>query len=144
MKPQINNDDAVSAIAMTPHGINAHVLAPHSELDSIRLTLLTLPDRMWGEGKGKHHLQQQLHLRLKEENAYFLDNPTMVSGDNDRWSEFMDDCIFFAVLHSVVTGAPIILIHPDQWGQLAKKKKGVVSPGVAPTLIPGVPTQSLS
>jgi|GEM_PF-1797611 len=143
MKPQSNDSDAISAIAMTVHGINAHVLATHAELDSIRLALLTLPDNVWGGGKGKRYAQQQLHLRLKEENAYFIGNPAMVSEDNDRWSEFMDDCIFFAVLHSVVTGAPIILVHPEQWNDASSKAKRDASSGVRPTLLPNIPAQRI-
>jgi hypothetical protein len=119
------------------------VLATQSELDRIRIALLTLPDNVWGDGKGKRYAQQQLHLRLKEENAYFLDNPTMVSEDNDRWSEFMDHCIFFAVLHSVVTGAPIILVHPDQWNDASSKAKRDASSGVRPTLLPNIPAQRI-
>jgi len=144
MKIKNHNHEAASAIAMTVHGINANVLAPHSELDSIRRTLLTLPDSAWGEGLGKQHLQQQLHVQLKEENEYFLNNPGQVQRDNERWTEFMNDCIFYAVLHSVVTGAPIILIHPDQWNQFRARSKRDTSSGLGPSLIPDLPVKRLS
>jgi len=144
MKIKIHNHDAVSAIAMTVHGINAYALSPQSELDSIRRTLLTLPDSAWGDGLGKQHLQQQLHQQLKKENEYFLNNPGQVQHDYERWTEFMNDCIFYAVLHSVVTGAHIILVHPDQWSQFRSRSKRDASSGTSPSLIPDLPVKRLS
>ena len=144
MKIKNHNHEAVSAIAMTVHGINAYALSPQSELDSIRRTLLTLPDSAWGEGLGKQHLQQQLHVQLKKENEYFLNNPRQVNYDSERWTEFMDDCIFYAVLHSVVTGSPIILVHPDQWSQFRSSSKRDASSGIGPSLIPDLPVKRVS
>ena len=144
MKTEDHKNQAFSAIAMTVHGINVNVLAPHSELDSIRLSLMALPDSAWGEGLGKQHLQQQLHVQLKKENEYFLNNPGQVQHDNERWTEFMDDCIFYAVLQSVVTGAPIILVHPDQWSQFRARSRCDGTSGVLPTLIPNIPVKRLS
>lgn len=144
MKIKNHNHEAVSAIAMTVHGINAYALSTQTELESIRRTLLTLPDSAWGEGLGKQHLQQQLHVQLKKENEYFLNNPRQVNYDSERWTEFMDDCIFYAVLHSVVTGAPIILVHLDQWSQFRSSSKRDASSGIGPSLIPDLPVKRVS
>lgn len=134
------NKQQMSAVPMHRFGINSVVLTPHKDLEALCHKLTSTPDFHWGEGgMGKAYLHQQLHSQLKTEDSYFEANLHEADPSNQRWVNFMDDCVIFAVLDAVINDEPLQLMHPTSWDKFIKRSKIPLSTKQRPSVLPGVP-----
>jgi len=102
-----------SAIPMERFGIQTLVLTRHQQLIGIREAFLNDPDWSWCGGKGKKFMHRMLKKDLLFEDAYFEAHIDEAVESNQRWVDFMDDCVIFAVLDEVITSNPVQLLHPS-------------------------------
>ena len=108
----MNKEIKYSAIPMSRFGIQTLVLTQHQQLIDIREAFLNDPDWSWCDGKGKQFMHQMLKKDLMAEDAYFETNIDEAIESNQRWVDFMNDCVIFAVLDEVITSNPLLL-HPS-------------------------------
>lgn len=108
----ITNDD-LSAIPMNRFGIKTIAVAPHLSLVEARAKFIKDPDWTWCDGKGKKFMHRMLRQKLLLEDAYFEEHIDQAINSNQRWNDFIDDCVIFAVLDEVITSNPMILLHPS-------------------------------
>ena len=109
----MNKEIKYSAIPMSRFGIQTLVLTQHQQLIDIREAFLNDPDWSWCDGKGKQFMHQMLKKDLMAEDAYFETNIDEAIVSNQRWVNFMNDCVIFAVLDEVITSNPLLLLHPS-------------------------------
>jgi hypothetical protein len=109
----MNKEIKYSAIPMSRFGIQTLVLTQHQQLIDIREAFLNDPDWSWCDGKGKQFMHQMLKKDLMAEDAYFETNIDEAIESNQRWVDFMNDCVIFAVLDEVITSNPLLLLHPS-------------------------------
>jgi hypothetical protein len=109
----MNKEIKYSAIPMSRFGIQTLVLTQHQQLIDIREAFLNDPDWSWCDGKGKQFMHQMLKKDLMAEDAYFETNIDEAIESNQRWVDFMNDCVTFAVLDEVITSNPLLLLHPS-------------------------------
>jgi len=109
----MNKEIKYSAIPMSRFGIQTLVLTQHQQLIDIREAFLNDPDWSWCDGKGKQFMHQMLKKDLMAEDAYFETNIDEAIESNQRWVDFMNDCVIFAVLDEVLTSNPLLLLHPS-------------------------------
>lgn len=129
----------LSAVSMTQYGINMCVLTEHNGLEQARIDFETKPDSIWMGGKGKEFLHKVLKERLLKEDAYFTKHPKQADVRNQRWSDFCDDCVNFAVLASVLYGTPVHLVHPSRYGTVLQNQTPNGTRGEKPTLFADIP-----
>ena len=109
----MNKEIKYSAIPMSRFGIQTLVLTQHQQLIDIREAFLNDPDWSWCDGKGKQFMHQMLKKDLMAEDAYFETNIDEAIESNQRWVDFMNDCVIFAVLDEVITSNPLLLLQPS-------------------------------
>lgn len=137
--------EQMSAVMMNQFGINTVVLTAQKEIESISRVLTSTPDYFWSEkGKGKACLHKQLHSKLKTEDSYFETNLNEAVPGNPRWDKFMENCVFFAVLNTVVRDEPLHLVHPTLWDKKVKRSKNTYVAKRRPCVLPDVPVYSSS
>jgi hypothetical protein len=102
-----------SAIPMDRFGIRTLAVTQHESLVKAREKFLNDPDWTWCGGKGKKFMHKMLKKNLLDEDAYFDAHIDEAVDTNQRWNDFIDDCIIFAVLDEVITNNPVQLLHPS-------------------------------
>jgi hypothetical protein len=125
-----------SAIPMDRFGIQTLVLTQHEQLIDLRKEFINSPDWIWCEGRGKRFMHQMLKKNLLAEDAYFEAHTEEAIESNQRWMNFMDDCVIFAVLDEVITSNPLLLLHPSCFENVGHQK--IQSFKVNPSLIDGI------
>ena len=132
------NQDQKSAVSMMQYGIKTCVLTEHANLEMLKLEFESMPDSTWMNGRGKDELYSCLKTKLIKQDAYFTKHPRKARLDNQRWIDFCNDCVTFAVLAMVLHGTAVHLIHPSQFQSMQNMTpKG--NRGDGPSLIPGIP-----
>ena len=136
-----NSKEKYSVVSMQGLGIDALVLTPQANIDKWFNKFESEPDLIWANGKGKKFLHKSLHETLKHEDFVFTVNPSIADTNPKRWSKFMDDCVVFAVLNSVVKDEPMLLLHPSSYTNRDPEFKFAIdkSEGVIPTLFESIP-----
>ena len=126
---------------MAELGIVSVVLTPHENLEKILVEFKNEPDFIWAGGKGKKFLFESLYETLKHEDSVFTATPSIAKENPKRWVNFMDDCVIFAVLHSVVKGQPLRLLHPSCFTNPEPKMKLSIdmTEGLIPDLFSSIP-----
>ena len=132
----MNKEIIYSAIPMERFGIKTLVLTQHQQLIDIRETFINDPDWSWCGGKGKRFMHQILKKDLMAEDAYFEAHIDEAIESNQRWVDFMDDCVIFAVLDEVITSNPLLLLHPSCIDNVNHPKMPAFN--IKPSLIDGV------
>jgi hypothetical protein len=125
-----------SAIPMERFGIQTIVLTQHQQLIEIREAFLNDPDWSWCGGKGKKFMHQMLKKTLLVEDAYFDANIDEAIDSNQRWLDFIHDCVIFAALDEVVTSSPLLLLHPSCYDSVSHSK--MLPLKIKPSLIEGI------
>lgn len=128
----------LSAVSMAQYGINTAVLTEHKILDEIRLMFESADDSDWMGGRGKKYLHRWLKANLLKEDKYFTKHTEEADVKNERWANFCDDCVNFAVLTLVLYETPIHLVHPSQFGTTIQNSTPKGTRGEKPSLINGV------
>jgi hypothetical protein len=129
----MNKEIKYSAIPMSRFGIQTLVLTQHQQLIDIREAFLNDPDWSWCDGKGKQFMHQMLKKDLMAEDAYFETNIDEAIESNQRWVDFMNDCVIFAVLDEVITSNPLLLLHPSCIDNVSYSKMPALN--IKPSLI---------
>jgi hypothetical protein len=127
-----------SVVDMLKFGIKTAVLANHSKLDWYINEYLTQPDYLFGGGIGKMKLLETLSIHLPVEDEYFNKNPIEAIEENQRWSDFCEDCIIYATLYAYMNKEPVALIHPDSFNESKKYNSAHDTIRSKPSLIPGI------
>lgn len=125
-----------SAIPVERFGIQTLVLTQHQQLNEMREAFLNDPDWSWCGGKGKQFMHRMLKKTLLLEDAYFEAHIDEAINSNQRWLDFMDDCVIFAVLDEVVTNNPLLLLHPSCYDSVSHPKMPPLK--IKPSLIEGI------
>lgn len=125
-----------SAIPMNRFGINSIVMTEHKNLEETRKKFLHDPDWSWCDGRGKKYLHSLLKQNLLSEDAYFESHIYEALQTNQRWVDFMTDCMIFAVLDEVLTENPLVLLHPSCVGRSQHPKMPPLK--VKATVIDGI------
>lgn len=136
-----NSKAKYSVVSMRELGIDTLVMASQKDIEKWFKKFEDEPDLIWANGKGKKFLHESLHENLKHEDFVFTVNPSIAETNPKRWSKFMDDCVVFAVLNSVVKGEPMRLLHPSCFTNRDPEFKFLIdkSEGVIPTLFESIP-----
>ena len=134
------NLEIYSAVDMTRLGISTVVLAKHERLDWYLNEYRTQPDHLFGGGVGKKKLFSILKHRLPIEDSYFNQNPLEAIEENQRWSDFCEDCIIFATLNAFMNQVPVTLIHPASYDPEKKFNSAHAAITKIPTFIEGILT----
>jgi hypothetical protein len=129
----MNKEIKYSAIPMSRFGIQTLVLTKHQQLIDIREAFLNDPDWSWCDGKGKQFMHQMLKKDLMAEDAYFETNIDEAIESNQRWVDFINDCVIFAVLDEVITTNPLLLLHPSCIDNVSYPKMSALN--IKPSLI---------
>jgi hypothetical protein len=129
----MNKEIKYSAIPMSRFGIQTLVLTQHQQLIDIREAFLNDPDWSWCDGKGKQFMHQMLKKDLMAEDAYFETNIDEAIESNQRWVDFMNDCVIFAVLDEVITSNLLLLLHPSCIDNVSHPKMPALN--IKPSLI---------
>ena len=132
-------NEALSVVSMTQYGVDMAVLTPQSNLEKARLDFETSDDSKWCMGKGKFFLYELLKAQIRKENSYFNKNPHKAKITNQRWSNFCDDCVNFAVLSGVLYQTPIHLIHPSCYEEALNDAFINATGNAKPTLFDDIP-----
>lgn len=132
----MKKEQAYSLVPMERFGIKTVVLTQHESLDEIRDKFENDPDWTWCGGHGKKFMHQMLKKSLLAEDAYFDAHIDQAVNSNQRWSDFMDDCVLYAVLDSVINEAPMMLIHPSCVDNIRHPEMPPFT--IKPTLIDGI------
>lgn len=128
----------MSAVPMQWLGINTVVLTQQERLERLRQEYLCKPDHVWMNGRGKRYMRDQLAATLKAEDEYFDRNLPLAVEGNQHWDDFIDNCVIYAVLCSVLDDKPLVLLHPSCWERTIKKCGNRRVRSDRPTLIKGV------
>lgn len=119
-------------------GINTVVLTPQERLERLWQEYVDQPDHVWMNGRGKTYMRDQLAAALKAEDEYFDRNSSLAVEGNQRWMDFMDDCVNYAVLCSVLDDEPLALLHPSCWESSVTRSLNPFLSRTKPTLLQGV------
>ena len=128
----------LSAVSMFQYGIKTVVLTEHKNLEEIEKMFLAEDDSKWMGGKGKKFLHGWLKVNLLKEDKYFTKHTDEADVNNQRWSNFCDDCVNFAVLTSVLYKTPVHLVHPSQYDTTLQNSTPKGTRGGKPSLINGI------
>lgn len=129
---------AKSAIDMSRYGIGTVVLTEHDGIDRMMLEFATKPDDIWCEGRGKKYLHKMLRKQLLKEDKYFDKNPKAIQRNSERWINFLDDCVIYAILSSYIFDEPIYLVHPQSYEKAIATAPLNATSGELPTFIEDV------
>jgi len=141
MKKKRELQEVWSAVPMHALGISVVVLTEHKRLEETRSEFLQKPDSIWMGGRGKNHMRNYLDVALRAQDKYFDQNPLEAVSENQRWNDFLDDCVIYAVLCSVLDDEPLALLHPSVWNEQYAGRPSLRNASAKATLIPGVPVQ---
>lgn len=108
-------------VDMNQYGIETVVVANFDELESIRHRFNTSPDNTFFNGEGKAAMYEWLLGSVRDEDTYFNKHLELVSSSNERWLNFLADCLILAVLCTCLHGTPIQLIHPDGFEEMKSR-----------------------
>jgi hypothetical protein len=134
----IMNKKQLSAVSMYQYGVSTIVLTEHKNLSKIEEMFTSSNDSQWMDGKGKKYLHSWLKVHLLKEDKYFTQHTGKADVNNERWVNFCDDCVNFAVLTMLLYETPIHLVHPSQYGTMFKNSTPKGTRGEMPTLIEGI------
>jgi len=117
------------------------VITTFEQIQDVVNTFENTPDEQFCNGKGKKFLYIFLLSNLKLEDEYFNNHLDLINQNNDRWINFMDDCVLLHVLHSYLFNMPIGLLHPESHKKIIDVAVKDVTDGLIPSLISGIPIQ---
>ncbi|MEI6834924.1 MAG: hypothetical protein WCL28_13120 [bacterium] len=109
-------------IDMTYYGITTVVGATQEKIDWYMNAYATQPDKRFGDGVGKKKLMIYTLKCIKHEDRYFNQSPVLPALEQQRWLDFLEDCIIFATLHSFFNKVPVPLspeVEPEAAAVLA-------------------------
>ena len=94
---------------MLGYNIKTFVSTTQEKIDWYFNEFKTQPDKKFGDGAGKVILCEFLLYNIKKEDDYFSLDILNTEKSPKRWSEFLEDCIAFACIHSYLnkTALPI-------------------------------------
>ena len=97
-------------INMLGYNIKTFVSTTQEKIDWYFNEFKTQPDKKFGSGAGKVILCDFLLNTIRNEDAYFSFDILNAEKSPKRWSEFLEDCVAFACLHSYLnkTALPIV------------------------------------
>ena len=125
-----------SAIPMDRFGIKTLAITQHEFLLKAREKFLNDPDWTWCGGRGKKFMHQMLKNNLLVEDAYFETHIDEAVNTNQRWNDFINDCVIFSALDEVVTSNPVLLLHPSCIDNIGHHK--IPPLNIKPSLIEGI------
>ena len=96
-------------INMLSYKIKTLVSTTQEKIDWYFNEFKTQPDKKFGSGVGKVIFCEFLLYNIKNEDDYFSLDILNAEKSPKRWSEFLEDCVAFACLHSYLnkTALPI-------------------------------------
>ena len=112
-------------IDMTGYGITTIVGATQEKIDWYMNAYATQPDKRFGDGVGKKKLMTYTLKCIQREDRYFNQSPVLPALEQQRWLDFLEDCIIFATLHSFFNKVPVPLspeVEPEAAAILAFKR----------------------
>ncbi len=92
------NDTVV--INMTQYGINTFVETTEKKINFYLNEYKTQPDKRFGGGVGKKALMAFTFDCIQKEDIFFTKNLFAVITMQERWQDFLEDCIIYATLHA--------------------------------------------
>ena len=100
-------------ISMLKFDIKTFVVASKKQMNWYRKEFMTQPDKRFGGGVGKNGLLSRYKVALPEEDAFFDEDPLHRLIYQQRWDEFLSDCVAMACLHEFLTKEPIEFIDQE-------------------------------
>jgi hypothetical protein len=100
-------------ISMLKFKIKAFVATNKKKMDWYRKEFMTQPDKRFGGGVGKKGLLSHYKVALPEEDAFFEQDPLNCLIYQQRWDEFLSDCVAMACLHEFLTKEPIEFVDQE-------------------------------
>lgn len=100
-------------ISMLKFDIKTFVVASKKQMNWYRKEFMTQPDKRFGGGVGKKGLLSHYKVALPEEDAFFEQDPLNCLIYQQRWDEFLSDCVAMACLHEFLTKEPIEFIDQE-------------------------------
>jgi hypothetical protein len=100
-------------IDMIQYGINTFVETTEEKINFYLNEYKTQPDKRFGGGVGKKALMAFTFNSIQKEDIFFSKNSFAVITMQERWQDFLDDCIIYATLHAHFNNTkPTIIKEP--------------------------------
>ena len=87
-------------IDMSIYGLSTVVHTTQEELDAIKFIFMNNPRKIAGWNGLKKELLNYLGFVILKEDQYFSLAKTVSKKDEQRWADFMEDCLNYSCLHS--------------------------------------------
>ena len=122
------NQDQICFLNMMAYGFNTIVQTRRSKIDWYMNAYETQPDKRFGAGVGKKKLSDNLKLHLAFENSFFDANPNLQNPFDNRWLDFLEDCIIYATLIAHLNKVPVQYVDNETIAEMEMVKKYLGAP----------------
>lgn len=96
-------------IDMNYYGVTTLVGATQEKIDRYMNEYATQPDKSFGGGVGKKKLMKYMLQCIEQEDHYFNQSPILPALEQQRWLDFLEDCVIYSTLHSFLNKVPVPL-----------------------------------
>ena len=122
------NQDQICFLNMMAYGFNTIVQTRRSRIDWYMNAYKTQPDKRFGAGIGKKKLSENLQRHLAFENAFFDANPNLQNSFDNRWLDFLEDCIIYSTLIAHLNKVPVQFVDNETLAKMEMVKKYLGTP----------------
>ena len=95
------------AIDMSIYGLSTVVLTTQENIDAMKFEFMNNPRRISKWNKVKKELLIYLEFVILNEDRYFSLSKTVRKEDEQRWADFLEDCVNYSCLHSHLEGIDV-------------------------------------
>jgi hypothetical protein len=95
------------AIDMSIYGLSTVVLTTQENLDAMKFEFTNNPRKISKWNKVKKELLIYLEFVIHNEDRYFSLSKTVRKEDEQRWADFLEDCVNYSCLHSHLNGIDV-------------------------------------
>jgi len=101
------NNIPMLAIDMSIYGLSTVVLTTQENLDAMKFEFTNNPRKISKWNKVKKELLSYLEFVILNEDRYFSFSKTVRKEDEQRWADFLEDCVNYSCLHSHLKGIDV-------------------------------------
>jgi hypothetical protein len=102
-----SNNTPMLAIDMSIYGLSTVVLTTQENLDAMKFEFTNNPRKISKWNKVKKELLSYLEFVILNEDRYFSLSKTVRKEDEQRWADFLEDCVNYSCLHSHLKGIDV-------------------------------------
>ena len=103
---------------MRCYGIQTFVRTTAERIDWYMNEYETQPDILFGGGLGKKNLMDHTLSCILREDLYFTKFQFAFAIEQQRWLDFLEDCMIYATLHCYLNGAFMPLLSEVEYNRI--------------------------